>query len=261
MIGRLCTVRQCRSSLTADGVRVVCAKGHSFDLARRGYLNLLQPQDRRSRQPGDSAAAVAARKRIHGAGLASQLLAAVGEELHASETDLVLDAGCGDGYFLGELQRSIGFAGEGLDISTPAIDMAARDYPECSWVVANADRFLPYPDRSFTRLMSITARMNAPEFQRVLRDDGQLLIAIPGPEDLIELRGEGRDRGERTRQEFASLFQLTARRLVTVQVEVSEQQVADLRLSIYRPRGSVPSRVTLSLDLLRFTPLGVTSQA
>jgi len=256
MIEHLCTVRACRNPLTRDGARVVCAHGHAFDVARSGYLNLLQPQDRRSRQPGDSAAAVAARKRIHAAGLASSLLAGVEENLQAAASDQVLDVGCGDGYFLGEIQKGVGFDSEGLDISTPAVEAAAREYPACSWAVANADRFLPYADGSFTRLLSITARMNPSEFHRVLRSDGRLLVAVPGPADLIELRGEGRDRTVRTREEFASFFSLVTQRRVTTSVVVDEQQVSDLRLTIYRPLGvKIPSRVTLSLDLLILAPI------
>ena len=53
--------------------------------------------------------------------------------------------------------------------------------PECEWIVANADRFVPYADGSFSLVMSITARMNASEFRRVLRDDGRLLVAFPRP--------------------------------------------------------------------------------
>ena len=254
MIQRLCTVRACARPLTADGTRLVCEQGHSFDIARRGYVNLLGPQDRRSRDPGDSAPAVAARKRIHAAGLAAPLLEAVAEALNAQPADRVLDVGCGDGYFLGEIQSRSGFEGEGLDISTPAVEAAARSYPACSWIVANADRFLPYPDRSISRLMSITARMNPSEFHRVLQSGGRLLIAVPGPEDLVELRGEGRDRSDRTREEFDSAFVLIEQRRVSVSVAVTQQQVADLRLSIYRPRGATPERVTLSLDLFTLEP-------
>src|SRR5205823_563284 len=49
----LCTVRGCREPLRRDDRRYVCARGHSFDLAKSGYLNLLQAQDRRSASPGD----------------------------------------------------------------------------------------------------------------------------------------------------------------------------------------------------------------
>ena len=58
-------------------------------------------------------------------------------------------------------------------------------------------------------VLSITARMNASEFRRVLRDGGRLLIGIPAPDDLIELRGAGRDRVARTVETFRSDFKLT----------------------------------------------------
>ena len=125
----------------------------------------------------------------------------------ASPGDIVLDAGCGDGFYLGTLARQTGFDAHGVDISTPAVDAAARRYPQgCEWIVANADRFVPYADRSFSIVLSITARMNAGEFRRVLRDDGRLLVALPAPDDLIELRGAGRDRVARTVETFARGF-------------------------------------------------------
>jgi len=60
----LCTVRECRAPLAREAERVVCERGHSFDVARSGYINLLQPQDRRAKSPGDSAEVVAARRRF-----------------------------------------------------------------------------------------------------------------------------------------------------------------------------------------------------
>jgi len=54
----LCPVRDCHLALGREERRVVCARGHSFDIARSGYINVLLPQDRRSKQPGDTAAAL-----------------------------------------------------------------------------------------------------------------------------------------------------------------------------------------------------------
>src|SRR6185503_5748900 len=105
-----------------------------------------------------------------------------------------LDAGCGEGFYLGMLARQAGFAAHGVDISVPAVDAAARRYPGCQWIVANADRFVPYAAGSFSVVMSITGRTNVSEFRRVLREDGRLLVALPSPDDLAELRGAGRDR-------------------------------------------------------------------
>src|SRR3954454_18038289 len=104
----LCTVRTCHQPLVAEERRVICARGHSFDVARSGYINLLQPQDRRSKQPGDTPEAVAARRRLHDLGVTEPLLAGIAELANASPGDMVLDAGCGDGFYLGSLARQSG---------------------------------------------------------------------------------------------------------------------------------------------------------
>jgi 23S rRNA (guanine745-N1)-methyltransferase len=251
----ICTVRGCAQALLCDGRGMVCARGHSFDISRAGYINLLQPQDRRSKKPGDTAAAVQARRRLHDQGVTRPLLQAIATMLAPRSSDVVLDAGCGDGFYLASLAAGAGFAAHGVDISTPAIDAAARRYPGCEWVVANADRFVPYADESFSTVLSITARMNAPEFRRVLRTDGKLLVAIPAPDDLIELRGRGRDRADRTMETFASAFTLIDRQRATTIADLDAQSVQDLLVSIYRPlQAKQPEamHVTFSLDLLLF---------
>ena len=253
----LCPVQNCRLALVRDDRRLVCERGHSFDVARSGYINLLQPQERRSKQPGDTAAALAARRRLHDRGATGPLLHAIADVIAASPGDIVLDAGCGDGFYLGSLARQAGFSAHGVDISVPAIDAAARRYPECEWIVANADRFVPYADNSFSLVMSITARMNASEFRRVLRDDGRLLVSVPAPDDLIELRGAGRDRVARTVETFTQDFTRIDRRRVTTKADLDAAAVRDVLLSIYRPMRSQPveaMRVTFSLDLLLFRP-------
>jgi len=251
----LCPVRDCHLALERAERRLFCPQGHSFDVARSGYVNLLQPQERRSKHPGDTVAAVAARRRLHDQGVTGPLLDAIAELLAARPSDVVLDAGCGDGFYLGSLTSRAGFDAHGVDISTPAVDAAARRYRGCEWIVANADRFVPYADRLFSIVLSITARMNAGEFRRVLRDDGRLLVALPAPEDLIELRGAGRDRVARTLETFAGGFTLVDRRRVATAADLDAAAVHDVLLSIYRPMRPRPAeamRVTFSLDLLLF---------
>lgn len=142
-----------------------------------------------------------------------------------------------------------------MDISVAAVDAAARRYPDCAWIVGNADRFLPYADGSFSLALSITARMNAAEFRRVMREDGRLLVAIPAADDLIELRGAGHDRVERTLQAFAGHFELQAQERVSTAAELDAAAVRDVLHSIYRPLGAsdaLAMKVTLSLDILLF---------
>lgn len=251
----LCPVRDCHMALVREERRVVCTRGHSFDIARSGYINLLQPQDRRSKQPGDTAAAIAGRRRLHDLGVTGPLLHAIAEIAAASPSDVALDAGCGDGFYIGSLVGTTGFDGHGIDISVPAVDAAARRYPGCEWIVANADRFVPYAGGSFSIVLSITARMNAGEFRRVLRDNGRLLVAVPSPEDLIEVRGRGRDRVAQTVETFAPHFALADQRRVTTAADLDAAAVRDVLHSIYRPMRSQPveaMRVTFSLDLLLF---------
>jgi 23S rRNA (guanine745-N1)-methyltransferase len=253
----VCPVRDCHLPLTRQEKRFVCGRGHSYDVARSGYVNLLQPQDRRSKNPGDTAEAVAGRQRLHDIGVTLLLLRGIAEMAAPSRDDVVLDAGCGDGFYLGTLAGDTGFDAHGVDISTAAIDAAARRFPHSEWIVANADRFIPYADRSFSLILSITARMNATEFRRVLRDDGRLLVAIPAPDDLIELRGAGRDRVARTVETFAGDFQLADQRRVTTTADLDADSVRDVLHSIYRPMRAKPAeamRVTFSLDILLLRP-------
>ncbi len=242
-------------TLRREEGRLLCPRRHSFDIARSGYINLLQPQERRSKQPGDTVAAVAARRRLHDRGLSELVLQAIAQTLALSPNDIVLDAGCGDGFYLGSLARQIGFDAHGVDISTRAIELAARRYPGCQWIVANADRSMPYADKSFSTVLSITARMNAGEFRRVLHDDGRLLVAVPAPDDLIELRGGGHDRVAPTLKRFEHLFKLVDQRHTAITADLDANAVRDVLLSIYRPmqsQNAIAMSVTFSLDLLLF---------
>jgi len=269
----LCTVRDCRLPLAGaeetGGRRLFCAHGHSFDVARSGYINLLQPQDRRSKQPGDTPAAVAARRRLHDLGVTAPLLDGIAEFVQASPGDVVLDAGCGDGFYLGSLTAQSGCAGHGVDISIPAVDAAARRYPPgersgggaVQWIVANVDRFVPCSNRAVSMVLSITGRMNAAEFRRVLQDDGRLLVALAAPDDMIELRSRagkaGRDRVPQALKTFGPEFKLADRGHVTTSADLDAAAVQDVLLSIYRPLRSQPPeamRVTFSLDLLLLRP-------
>jgi 23S rRNA (guanine745-N1)-methyltransferase len=238
-------------------------------VARSGYINLLQPQDRRSKRPGDTPEAVAARRRLHDHGVTGLLLQGIAELVQVAPGDSVLDAGCGDGFYLGSLARQSGCTGHGVDISIPAVEAAARRYPPgdapresgCEWIVANADRFVPYADHSFSIVLSITGRMNPAEFRRVLRDDGRLLVALPAPNDMIELRSRagkpGRDRVPPTLEAFAPQFELIGRSQVTTAADLDAAAIQDVLHSIYRPLRSQPveaMRVTFGFDLLLLRP-------
>ena len=265
-------MRGCRQPLSREERRFVCARAHSFDIAGSGYCNLLQPQDRRSAHPGDSKEAVAARRRFLDriwSGAAMPPLSEIVKSGGMAAAHQILDVGCGEGYFTAEMQRGLAAEAHGVDISVPAIDAAAKRYRDCFFIIANADRFLPYAGGSFDLVTSITARMNPEEFQRVLAAGGRLLVALPGPDDLIELReavlGEGAmiDRAERTIATFSN-FKLERRERIRHVAHLDRDAIHDVMASSYRGlRTKQRERlsaladldVTLSRDLLLFTSL------
>jgi 23S rRNA (guanine745-N1)-methyltransferase len=258
MVTLVCPVRGCSAPLSRDGGALVCPRGHRFDRARSGYHNLLQPQERRSRRPGDSAAALAARRRLfdrgHGDWLLPHLLAAV-DALRLPPGAAVLDVGCGEGFYLGTLARERRIDAHGLDISAPAVDLAARRHPDATWIVGNADRTLPYAAGSFDLALALTSRVNPGELRRVLAPDaaavhaatvarhsgsGFLLLAVPAADDLVELRaavlGEGRlrDRLRPALDSLAAHFELVRHVTVRTRLHLDGAAARDLLAATYR---------------------------
>jgi 23S rRNA (guanine745-N1)-methyltransferase len=268
-VALLCPVAGCRRPLTRTSRAFSCPRAHSFDVARSGYVNLLQPKDRRSSRPGDGAATVIARGRLAARGFETPLTDAILDLLTLGAGDAVLDIGCGDGHHLADITTRFSAEGYGLDISGAAIDVAARLHPELHWVVGNADRFLPYADASFRLVASITAQRNPAEFRRVLADEGALLVVVPAPDDLIEVRelilGEGvsRDRVDKAIETFAPLFVLDRHERIRHVAHLDAASVRDVMVGTYRAgRASRHARlatvpdldVTLSRDVLLLRP-------
>lgn len=267
-----CPVRDCGLELALTGRALRCERGHAFDLSRRGALNLLQPQDRRSLAAGDSPEAIEARARTLARGLCAPLvdeLLALLERAPIERSLRVLDLGCGTGWFLAALAERASIRGTGLDLSARAIDRAARDHPGFNWIVANADRRLPLLGASFDLILSITAPRNPAESHRVLSPAGHFAVAVPAPDDLIELRasvlGEGRkiERAEKALAHLGASFELEHRFEVRSRPRLDAGAQRDLLASTYR--AGRPSRtaraaaleerdVTLSYELLWLRP-------
>lgn len=246
-----------------------CVDRHSFDRAKEGYWNLTQPQDKKSANPGDSDAAVLARQRWLKRGYGASLIDSL-SEWTAFENDpgQVLDLGCGEGSFGKALFANHADCFCGIDLSRKAIRLAARNWPEATWVLANADRGLPVTDESVQIIVSLFGRRPVAEISRVLTESGHCVVAVPGEDDLIELRekvqqtGNRRSRWEAIVEEFqANGLLLSDRKKWTHEVELGAEEIADALAMTYRAvRNSEQSRlkdveqmsVTLAADILLF---------
>jgi 23S rRNA (guanine745-N1)-methyltransferase len=260
-----CSVRDCGAPLTRSDRRWACARGHSYDVARSGYLNLLQPQDRRSASAGDLKASVDARARLLARGVGRALVDEIVRRAAAAGPDrlregyggqVVVDLGSGTGDVLGELARVRPIEGIGIELSTAAVEHAAKRFPALTWVVANADRRLPLLDHSASIVLSVHGRRNPAECARVLTPGGWLLVAIPARDDLIELReqvqGEGieRDRGDALIAEHAPYFTLRERGVIRERARLDGDALRDLLRGTYRgERRSEAGRVKALGDL------------
>jgi 23S rRNA (guanine745-N1)-methyltransferase len=161
-----------------------CPRGHSFDIARQGYATLTAGQ---TPHTGDSAAMVADREAFLAAGhyaFIADALAAAAAGTHG----LVVDAGTGTGHYLARvLDGAPAAVGLGLDVSKPALRRAARAHPRAAAALADIWRPLPLADASAALILGAFAPRNGPEFRRVLRTGGALLVVTPAADHLAEL--------------------------------------------------------------------------
>ena len=165
--------------LQLQGRTLRCEQGHSFDVARQGYVNLLGAGDKRSRDPGDSKEMIVARREFLEAGHYAPVADTLGELLHARlvEGARVVDAGCGEGYYLHRLYEQIDRAVRGAvhitgyDISKWALQAGARRFP-ATWVVAS-NRSIPLADNSADLLLCM---FGFPDYTTVQHTGDQLKL-------------------------------------------------------------------------------------
>ncbi len=187
-----------RKKLEQVGKQFLCENGHSFDIARQGYVNLLPVQHKRSKQPGDSKAMVLARSYFLNTGIyqriADRLTQIVSAHIINDNALCLLDAGCGEGYYfdfvLNNLAQKEGDADLsfiGLDISKDAILQAAKRNRQTSWVVGS-NRQPPLADESVDIILCLFGFFCEQGFYRVLKPGGKIIMVDPGVEHLKELR-------------------------------------------------------------------------
>ena len=183
--------------------QLVCENGHVFDIARQRYVNLLPVQHKRSKHPGDSKEMVVARTQFLSSGLYEPIAKQLADITFAQMSDLLgtekgeiclLDAGCGEGYYLDfifnaiqekESKRALSFIG--LDISKPAISEAARRNKQISWIVGT-NRQPPIDNASVDIILCVFGFQSFEGFNKILKPGGKVILVEPGPDHLMELR-------------------------------------------------------------------------
>lgn len=179
-----------------DFSRLVSESGHSYDVAKQGYVTLAAGAGLKHK--GDDMDMVNARETYlamgHFAPFVEAVTGAVQDALDSaslaeSTPASLLEVGAGTGYYLAHTLDSIAEArGVGLDISPHAAKHLAKCHPRVGAVVADVWERLPIRDESVDAISVVFAPRNPAEFQRVLAPGGQVIVLTPGAGHLDELR-------------------------------------------------------------------------
>jgi 23S rRNA (guanine745-N1)-methyltransferase len=161
-----------------------CSNGHSFDIARQGYVDLTAG---RVTHQGDTAEMVAAREHL----LARGYFDAVSEAIQASvlaQYQKIIEIGAGTGHYLARLLEADGAAsGLAVDVSKAALRRAARAHPRMAAIRADVWRGLPIADGAADLVLDVFAPRSGAEFARILAPGGAVIVVTPEPDHLREL--------------------------------------------------------------------------
>ena len=182
----------CHQPLNRQDLSWRCANAHCFDIAKEGYVNLLPVQNKHSKNPGDNAQMMQARRAFLDAGYYQPLSDQINQLLsqHLTASAKLLDLGCGEGYYTARLSDALNAKQAqiwGLDISKTAIRYAAKRYSAINFSVASAYD-LPFADQSFDAITRIYAPSLSTEIERVLKHQAWLLTVQPAARHLFELK-------------------------------------------------------------------------
>jgi ubiquinone/menaquinone biosynthesis C-methylase UbiE len=225
----------CHTGLRQIDTALICTNGHSFDIAREGYVNLLL-----QKRLGDAKEMLRARRNFLECGYYLPLSDAVNELVRVHLPDVpgplnVLDAGCGEGYYLDRLRHALAPQQNGcyigIDVSKEAIRMAAKRYGQLLFVVADVKQRLVLADQTIHAILNIFAPRNPTEFARVTVAGGILVVVIPGSEHLLRLRtalgllGMEEQKQQHVKEQFADAFEFVGSSPMAYSMHLNKEEI------------------------------------
>lgn len=169
-----------------------CPKGHSYDIAREGYVHLLPANRKHAKEPGDDKDMAAARSRFLEGGWYGHLRQTLCDlsAAYAGDHTAFLDAGCGEGYYteaVAQMLAGKAVSGAGVDLSKAALKRAARRTAGVEFAVASVYH-MPVATGRIGLLLDCFAPLALEEYRRVLGNGGVFLYVVPAPEHLMEMK-------------------------------------------------------------------------
>lgn len=217
-----------------------CELNHSYDIAKKGYVNLMLANQGHSLQEGDNKMMIQARNDFLNSKKYDVLLNALLETISSFAISKVsfCDVACGEGYYTSYIQQELSkekdFTTVGVDISKDAIQQASTrknilKINNLDYVIGNMD-YLPFLDHSFDILLNSFAPINEKEFHRVLKKEGYYIRVLPGKYHLYELKEFLYDEVHLNIPKIEELngFEFIKEKIVQNTIELNNKEINDL---------------------------------
>ncbi|HCA5015816.1 putative RNA methyltransferase [Acinetobacter baumannii] len=239
----------CRQRLELVSKTWRCEQGHSYDIAKQGYVNLHVVQHKHSKNPGDTPESVDARRAFLQGGYYQPLQQAVVHLLKDLKAKMVLDIGCGEGYYTSAMQQVVEQC-IGVDIAKNAVQRAAKLNDKVTWVVGTGAT-LPVVNQSMDVCTSLFSPIPQMEILRVLKDDGYLIVVTPATDHLYAMREALFEQvNPHTPQKFVEqlqdLFELKEQQVIDAPLVLDQQALKNLiAMTPYAYKASPERRMQL----------------
>ncbi len=177
----------CQKDLHKQEHRYICKNHHVYDIAKEGYVNLYLKSAKTS---GDELAMVQARRLFLSKGYYSCLQDKLIEMIQAVQPSIIVDAGCGEGYYTNALASALPDTSVyGIDLSKRALKYAAKRSNRVTYILSSIFH-MPIKKQSANLLVNVFAPFSYEEYTRIIKDDGYIVTVEPGANHLLQLKEE-----------------------------------------------------------------------
>lgn len=163
-----------------------CKNRHSFDIAKTGYVNLA-PQAKPSNKYDK--ASFRHRQTILDKGYYQHIYDAILQLVERYNLKILLDVGCGEGYYARNLAKDTSAKLLAFDLSKDSILQASKleKSKQVNWFVGDLTQ-LPVKTEAIDGILDIFSPAHYDEFRRVLKKEGYVIKVLPGLKHLVEFR-------------------------------------------------------------------------
>lgn len=175
---------KCKDKLNLENKSYVCKNRHTYDVAKKGYVNFVSNFNKTS---GDSKEMVVSRTNFLSKDYYLPLAKALTDVCNKYNHKIIVDAGCGEGYYSDYIQRKTDGIIYGFDLSKDAIINACKRNKVNQYAICSISD-LPLTNGCADIVLNVFAPTFSQEYARVLNEKGILIQVSPGAKHLLGIK-------------------------------------------------------------------------